>query len=317
MLASAGDMPWTVNTPIVTTQQSLSNNSAVCSRMNTPTDLATKRQFQSMRPALEAGRPLFGWYATFQIPDIVEMVGSQWDWIWIDLQHSPTDLEAALSLVRAAEAAQSYALSRVGKNDSYLIGQALDLGSSGVIVPMVNTPEEALAAVRAAKFPPLGRRSFGSRRLAGLYGLDYADHANQDTVVFVQLESAQAIDDAEAIAAVEGIDGLIFSPDDFVREKGLNVVIPRPPDLGREEKARVVQAAQRHGKVAGCFCDRPDSLKASLQAGYRLLMIVEEDTVILDGSLNARKWVDSTLASDEYRQPTERDHENENDIGNH
>ncbi len=253
--------------------------------------MASRRQFRSMRPALEAGRPLCGWYATFQIPDIVELVGSDWDWIWIDLQHSPIDLEAALALVRAAEAAETHALVRIGKNDSYLIGQALDLGASGVIVPMVNTPEEAQMVVRAAKFPPLGRRSFGSRRLAGMYGLEYADQANQDTVIFVQLESAQAIDNAEAIAAVEGIDGIIFSADDFIREKGLNVVIPRPPDLGREEKARIAEAAKRHGKVAGCFCDRPESLRVSLQTGYRLLMIVEEDMVILDGSNNARKWV--------------------------
>ena len=244
-----------------------------------------------MRPALEAGKPLCGWYATFQIPDIVELVGSDWDWIWIDLQHSPIDLAAALALVRAAEAAGTYSLVRVGKNDSYLIGQALDLGASGVIVPLVNSAEEARMVVRAAKFPPAGRRSFGSRRLAGLYGLEYADRANQDTVVFVQLESAEAIANAEAIAAVEGIDGMIFSPDDFIRETGANVVSPRPPDLGREEKARIIEAARRHDKVAGCFCDRPESLRASLEAGYRLLMIVEEDVVIVDGSNNALKWV--------------------------
>jgi 2-keto-3-deoxy-L-rhamnonate aldolase RhmA len=90
---------------------------------------------------------------------------------------------------------------------------------------------------------------------------------------------------------VEGIDGMIFSPDDFIREQGLNVVSPRPPDVGREEKARIIEAARQHGKVAGCFCDSPESLRASLEAGYRLLMIVEEDVVIVEGSNTALKWV--------------------------
>ncbi len=248
-------------------------------------------KFNSMRPMLNSGRMLSGLYVTFQIPDIVEIIGKSWDWIWIDFQHSPIDISTGLSIVRTADAAGVYSLARVGKNDFFLIGQALDMGASGVIVPMVDTPEQAKAVVTAAKFPPMGRRSFGSRRLVGTQGLDYADHANSDTVVFVQLESQLAFDNAEAIAAIEGIDGIIFSADDYIREKGLNVVIPRPPELGLKEKKAIIAAAKKHGKIGGCFCDNPDALKTSLEMGYRLIITAEEDVLILDAAAHTKKWV--------------------------
>jgi len=266
------------------------------------------RTFKSMRPDLESGRPLFGWYVTFQIPDIVEMIGGLWDWLWIDLQHSPIDMEATLSIIRTAEAAGTYSLVRVGKNDSFQIASALDLGASGVIVPMVNTVEEAREVVRAAKFPPAGRRSYGSRRVAALYGLDYADRANAETVVFVQLESVQALSNAEAIAAVEGIDGLIFSSDDITREKEVTVVLPRPANLWAAEKGIVASAAGKYGKVAGCFCDSPASLREALKTGYRLIVGAEEDVVILEGSARILKWIAETtaetLAKNFVKRPT-------------
>ena len=256
--------------------------------------MSSTRPFKSMRPALESGGPLLGWYATFQLADVIELVGDAWDWFWIDMQHSPIDMPTALSMVRAAEAANAYSLIRVGQNDPYLIASALDLGASGVIVPMVNTADEARAVVRAAKFPPMGRRSYGSRRLVGRHGYDYADRANEDTVVLVQLESAQAFANADTIAAVEGIDAIIFSPDDYTREKGLNVVVPRPANLGAAEKQVIVAAAKSHAKMAGCFCDSPDSLRVSLEAGYRLICVAQEDEILIEASARIQSWTRDT-----------------------
>ena len=249
-----------------------------------------------MRPDLGSGKPLYGWYVSFQIPDIVEMVGIHWDWVWIDMQHSPVDTNAVLAIIRAAEAAGAHSLVRVGQNDPYMIARALDMGSSGVIVPMVNTPEQAQDVVRAAKFPPAGRRSFGSRRLLALYGFEYADTANEETVVFVQLETAQAMENAEGITAVDGIDGVIFSPDDYLRDKGLNVVVPRPADLGLKEKEAIAGAAKKHAKVAGCFCDNRDSLRLSLDLGYRLIIGAEEEVVINETSERISGWIRQTTA---------------------
>ena len=251
-------------------------------------------QYKSMRGDLSSGNPLYGWYVTYQLPDIVEMIAPYWDWLWIDMQHSPIDSPTALAIVRSAEATGIHSLVRVGKNDSFLIGQALDIGASGVVVPMVNTVDDARKVVEAAKFPPAGRRSFGSRRLVGIYGYEYADAANERTVVLVQLESERAIKNADVIAAVDGIDGLIFSPDDYVREKGLNVIIPRPPELGLAEKRAIAKAAASHKKIAGCFCDNPAALKTSLEIGYRLIVVAEEDTIIIEGCRAARKWVKTT-----------------------
>ncbi len=257
------------------------------------------RQFNSMRPELASGRPLFGWYVTFQIPDLIEMIGGLWDWIWIDMQHSPIDINAALSIIRAADAVGTYSLLRVGQNDPYLIAQALDMGPSGIIIPMVNTPEDARSIVRAAKFPPEGKRSYGGRRVATLYGLDYADRANEETVIFVQLESQEAFGNAGAIAAVDGIDGMIFSPDDFVRELGLNVITPRPPDLGVKEKKMIADAARKHGKVAACFADSPESLRVSLEGGFRMFCNVIEDELIARSFDQTQQWI--SKVTEEFR----------------
>ena len=258
-----------------------------------------RKKFRSMRPDLEADRPLLGYYVTFQIPDIVEMIGADWDWLWIDLQHSPIDLSATVALVRAAEAAGVYSIVRVGRNDSFLIASALDTGASGVMVPMVNTAAEAEAVVTAAKFAPRGTRSYGSRRLVALYGLDYADTANEDTVVFVQIESNEALANAEAIAAVDGIDGLIFSPDDVSRERGLTVVIPRPRNQWAEERQAVAAAARKHGKTVGSMACTPEALENALKWGYRLCVGAEGDMVVLTASAQIseamRQTTDKTL----------------------
>jgi 2-keto-3-deoxy-L-rhamnonate aldolase RhmA len=134
---------------------------------------------------------------------------------------------------------------RVAGHEAGPIGLALDMGATGVIVPCVDTAEQARALVTAAKFPPLGNRSYGGRRPIDLHGRMYAHTANEDTLLLLQIESPLAITNAEQIAAIPGVDGLFLGPDDIMFRRGsysakakaasrsrIPSPTPRPPRFG-------------------------------------------------------------------------------------
>ena len=122
-------------------------------------------------------------------PGALERIGGDWDWIWIDGQHGELGYQDALSLVRACDLIGRPAVVRVPGHEAGPIGKALDMGAAAVIVPCVDTPEQATIAVDAAKFPPLGKRSYGSRRNIDFQGRSYSDTANDDTLLIIQIES--------------------------------------------------------------------------------------------------------------------------------
>ena len=128
------------------------------------------------------------------------------------------------------------------------IGLALDTGANGLIVPVVNTPEEAREIVYAAKFPPLGGRSYGGRRPIDLRGRGYSDTANEDVILVAQIESPEAVENAESIAAVPGVDALFLGPDDIMLRRGHSMIAPRSPEALRKDLERVISACRKHGK---------------------------------------------------------------------
>src|SRR5437016_448957 len=153
----------------------------------------------SLRKMLDAGKPLLGLSVMYPSPGAVERIGPDWDWIWIDGQHGEMAYEQTLALVRACDLIQRPAVVRVPGHEFGAIGKALDMGAAAVITPCVDTPEQARAIAFAAKFPPLGKRSYGSRRLVDQQGRNYSDAANEDTLLIVQIESPQAIENVDAI----------------------------------------------------------------------------------------------------------------------
>src|SRR6185436_15114752 len=163
---------------------------------------------QSFRSALAAGMPQLGLSIMYPSPGVIERIGPEWDWIWIDSQHGELDSRDVLAVVRACELVNRPAIVRVAGHEFGPIGLALDTNAAGVIVPCVDTPEQAKAIVDAAKFPPLGKRSYGGRRAIDLQGRSYSDHANQSVLLICQIESPQAIENADAIAAIDGVDAL-------------------------------------------------------------------------------------------------------------
>ena len=227
----------------------------------------------SLHQKLRTGRVILGLNLQYPAAGIIECIGAGWDWVWIDGQHGQHDYRSVLECVRVADSCGIAPVVRVSGHEPGLIGPAMDMRPAGIMVPMVNTVGEAQAIVKAARFPPLGERSYGGRRVIDLGTREYFKTADQDTILIVQLETKEALDNAAAIAATEGVDVLFFSPDDI--KLRLGIAIDTPITDSKELTAgmqQVITAAQNAGKVGGCVTPTPASIKMASSLGYSLLV---------------------------------------------
>ena len=151
----------------------------------------------------------------FSIAEIMADAG--FDWLCVDMEHSVIDYYEAEQLIATIEAKGCTPYVRVGANDPLLIKRVLDAGTKGVIVPMINSKDDAQKAVNAVKYPPIGRRGVGLARAQG-YGFDFEDYSktiNAETKVIAQIEHVDAINNLEEILLVDGIDATIIGPYDL------------------------------------------------------------------------------------------------------
>lgn len=201
------------------------------------------------------------------------MAQAGFDWMVIDLEHGAIDMGEARSLIQIIDLAGCTPLARVASNDPTRIKQALDAGAEGVIVPMVNTAEEAKAAVQAAYYPPKGTRGVGLAR-AQNYGLGfehYRARAATDTIVIVQIEHIEAVRNLESILAVDGVDGFMVGPYDLSGSVGYPGAFDHPKVRdAMDEVGRVAKAAS---KPAGYHIVLPDTdlVKQKIDEGFTLI----------------------------------------------
>lgn len=157
-------------------------------------------------------------------PGVIERIGKDWDWIWLDGQHGQiAGYETMLAMVRACHSVGVPAFVRVPGHEASWIGLALDAGASAVIVPQVESAEQADFLVKAAKFPPTGNRSFGGRRPIDLHGRGYYAESNDSTKLICQIESPDALKNAGEIAGIDGVDGLFLGSDDYLLRSGIEI----------------------------------------------------------------------------------------------
>lgn len=161
---------------------------------------------------------------TPDVPAIVAACG--YDAVYVDLEHTSTSLETAAMLCASALGAGISALVRVPSHDPSLIARVIDNGAIGVIVPHVNSRDEAAAVVEAARFPPIGHRSISGPNAVSGYdprsAAELTDVLERRTVVAVMIETPQAVDDVDAIAGVDGVDMLLVGPSDLTAEMGIH-----------------------------------------------------------------------------------------------
>jgi 4-hydroxy-2-oxoheptanedioate aldolase len=208
-----------------------------------------------MKEKLAAGQPVFGLSVMIPSPQIVEMAGRLgFDWVLIDFEHGAISPETLQTMVMAAESSGITPIARPASHSEQEITKLLDAGVLGVQVPHINTAEEAAAVVAAVKFHPLGQRGLAVGTRSAQYGIglsqaEFVAQANRATLVCVQIEEVPALENIEAICAVEGVDVVFVGPSDLSQALGFpgRHDAPAVQDTMRKAFARIIAA----GKWAG------------------------------------------------------------------
>lgn len=177
----------------------------------------------SFTHSLRAGQKQLGLWISLCSPFAAEVTApSGFDWALIDMEHTPNDYLTVMGQLQAFAATQTTPIVRPEWNDAVMVKRLLDLGARGLLFPMINSVKEAQAAVAATRYPPHGVRGFSGATRANRFGrvTDYLARVESETTVLLQLESREAIEQAESIADVDGVDGIFFGPADIAADIG-------------------------------------------------------------------------------------------------
>ncbi|MDD2708013.1 MAG: aldolase/citrate lyase family protein [Verrucomicrobiae bacterium] len=201
------------------------------------------------------------------------LAGAGFDWLCVDLEHGAIDLETTANIFRAIDAFDCVPVARLPANDPVWIHRVLDAGARGLIIPMVNSAEEAEAAVKQAKYPPRGVRGYGYSR-ANRHGMAFKEsigEANDEIAMIMQIEHHRAIDALDDILSVDGVDGLFIGPLDLSGSMGITGQLDHP--RMQEAMCAFRDACQRHGKAAGFHVVRPTQPAIATALGQKYSLV--------------------------------------------
>ncbi len=242
----------------------------------------------ALKEKFEKGEPALGFALMYPSPSSMECTAAGWDWVWVDAQHGQMDYATILYTIQIAELLGLSTIVRPSGNELNMFGPILDACATGLMVPMVNSVEQAREVVKAFYFPPLGERSYGGRRVIDVHGREYYQEANDNVLLVAQIETPEALQDAEQIAAVDGVDVIFFSPDDLKIRMDLPInSTPLTSDELGKAMQQVGQAARNAGKIAGCIGATAESLKMAVSEGY-LLVVGGADAIFLRTASTAK-----------------------------
>lgn len=236
-----------------------------------------------LKEKLNRGEAVIGTFVSIGHPDVAEWLSRLgFDWLLLDNEHSPTGFETLQVMMQGMNGSNCVPLVRPQWNDAVIIKRVLDIGAYGVLIPWVNTKEQAEKAVSACKYPPQGLRGFGPRR-AGMFDPDYFTTANDEILVTVQIETEEALKNLDDIMAVPGIDACYIGPWDLSVSLGFGV--PPKWDEPRYVAAfdRVLEVAARHGKPAGMFANM-ENIEWALEKGFKFNTVDNDDVFLLRGA---------------------------------
>ncbi len=225
-----------------------------------------------------------GWL-TIPDPFAAEMMAHQgWDTLTIDLQHGVVDYPSMLRMLQAISTTPTVPLVRVPWLEPGILMKTLDAGAYGVICPMVSTREQAQQLVAWTTYAPRGARSFGPVRALLYGGADYPAQANDTIVRFAMIETAQALDNLDAILSVEGLDAVYVGPSDLSLALGCKPQFDDVEPKVAQAIAHIAERARAHGLQAGVHNGRPDIAQARIAQGYRFVTIGSDARLLAGGS---------------------------------
>jgi 4-hydroxy-2-oxoheptanedioate aldolase len=239
-----------------------------------------------VRERLRAGEATLGCFTALGSPNVAELLGhAGFEWLVIEMEHGGLGMAEVERMLMAVSGTGAVPLVRVPSSAAGEIQRVLDLGARGVVVPMVGSPAEAAMVVSATRYPPAGSRSFGPLR-AARYSLDYEEYlrtANDETIVALIVETAGAVAELDAIAAVPGVDVLYFGLFDLCLAFGLDPhQLPHP---GVDDVIdRALRAGVEHGVAIGIGVRGADELRARRAQGFRFVGYGTDYFMLLDAA---------------------------------
>jgi len=242
--------------------------------------------------ALLKGGPSFGAWQMLPGANLSRILArTSPDWICVDCEHGNISDEAMHESVAAIAACNVSPIVRITHNEDWLVKRALDAGAHGVLVPMIYSAQDAMNIVRAAKFPPQGRRGFGSpfsmekfhtEKGGPVPMMDYLAQANSSLLTIVQIETAEALAAVSEIANVEGIDVLLIGPFDLGNMIGHPMTVQGMPDKLREAIHNIRDAAHAAGKKVGIYATSAAQAKQYADTGFDMISAATDVNIIQD-----------------------------------
>lgn len=232
----------------------------------------------SLARRLRAGETVFTAWCGLASPLVAEALAREgFAAVTVDQQHGLWDTAATVSAIAAIHHAGAAPIVRVPLAQFPTVSRVLDFGAEGVIAPLINTPADARAFAAAAKFPPLGERSWGPHRAMTLGGMSdpkaYLREANDLTITIAMIETRAALDNLDAILATPGIDAIFVGPSDLsIALSNGTVLDPHSADVERALD-QIVAAAQKAGKVPGAYCQNAERAVALARRGFRFCAV--------------------------------------------
>lgn len=262
-------------------------------------------QKSDMKERLARGDKLFGSFAFIPSPDVVEIMGfAGFDYVIIDLEHSPKNWETVANMIRAAELHDMAVLIRVAENSDKAILGALELGASGIVVPFVETVDDVKKMANAAYYGPVGMRGTCTLTRAARYGglrAEYIAHTqrlNKKTVLIAQIESPAGVRNIDSIVACKpGIDGLIVGRSDLASALGHAGQTETPAVI--EATHRVIQACKRHAVPSGIGLYAPHEASKWIEAGCGLFFYSADSALLLNAAKGAFDGFKASLGSNQ------------------
>jgi 4-hydroxy-2-oxoheptanedioate aldolase len=243
---------------------------------------------------LRAGETVFSGWCGLPYPIVAETIGRDgFSAVTLDSQHGLWDINAIVATIAAIRQAGAAPVVRVPVGDFATVSRALDFGAEGIIAPMINTPADARALAAAAKFPPIGERSWGPHRAMTLAGLSdqstYLREANDHVITLAMIETRTALQNLDAIVDTPGVDGVFLGPSDLsIALSDGAQVDPMAQNVDRELD-RIVAAAQRARKIPGAYCHTADRAVTLGKRGFKFLAVMSDLAFLRTGTAAAMK----------------------------
>lgn len=247
----------------------------------------------SLRTRLLAGQPVVGtMIQEVSTPFIVHaFANAGFDFVYVDMEHGRFNLETAAGLIQTIRLTDVVPLVRVPDNQYHLIARVLDAGARGVMIPRVETREQAEKAVQAVRYPPLGQRGLAVARGHNDYkrqdSIVFSQEANRENLVIVQIESKQAVECVDEIVSVPGVDIALIGPGDLSQSLGITLKMDHPDMVAAIEK--VIAACKRHDVIVGLHVGDLKAIKYWSQNGILLLSGSSDLDILIDGSIQLCK----------------------------